>query len=126
MHAVYKAVSFEDIQRVIEFCRHHTIQNGGLFEVYPGPDPTMVMMIVNSCSEGDQVNSLRPLGAFYCNFTAPGVISIEEEDPHYDGTESRKHHVKAIKQVIDILLEKGYPGTHIAFNELSALKDLKI
>lgn len=123
MHAVYKAVSIEDVQRIVEYCRHHTIQNGGLFEVYPGEDPTMVMVIVNSCCDGDQINSLRPLGAFYCNFTAPGVISIEEEDPHYDGTESRKRHVKAIKQVIDILLKKGYPGTQISFNDLSALKD---
>jgi len=123
MHAVYKAVALEDIQRIIDYCRDHTINNGGLFEVYPGPNPNMAMMIVNSCSgEEEPLNSLRPLGAFYCNFVAPGVISIEEEDPHFDGADSRKQHVKAIKQVIDILLEKGYPGTQISFKDLPALK----
>jgi hypothetical protein len=50
------------------------------------------------------------------------VISIEEEDPHFDGVQSRKRHVTAIKQVIDILLKEGYPGTHIRFNELPALR----
>ncbi len=123
MHAVYKAVSIEDVQRVVAYCRQHTTQNGGLFEIYPGEDPTMAMVIVNSRYDENQVNSLRPLGAFYCNFTAPGVISIEEEDPHYDGTESRKRHVIAIKQVIDTLLKKGYPGAKISFNDLAALRD---
>lgn len=123
MHAVYKAVSFEDVQRVIAYCQDHTIQNGGLFEVYPGEGPHMVMMIVNSNSGEGPTNTFRPLGAFYCNFIAPGVISIEEEDPHFDGAESRKRHVKAIKQVIDILLDKGYPGARISFNDLPALKD---
>lgn len=122
MHAVCKAVSFEDVQRVIEYCQRHTVSNGGLFEVYPGPDPAMAMIIVNSCSREGPVDSLRPLGAFYCNFVAPGVISIEEEDPHLDGADSRKQYVKAIKQVIDIILEKGYPGTRISFNDLPALK----
>ncbi len=122
MHAVYKAVSFEDVQRVIDYCQGHTIHKGGLFEVYPGSEPNMMMMIVNSCSGEGSVNSFRPLGAFYCNFIAPGVISIEEEDPHFDGTDSRKRHVKANKQVIDIILEKGFPGTQISFNDLPALK----
>jgi hypothetical protein len=50
------------------------------------------------------------------------VISIEDEDPHFDGAGSRKRHVKAIKQVIDILLQEGFPGTQIQFNDLPALK----
>ena len=123
MHTVYKAVSLEDAERVIDYCRGHTIQNGGLFEVYPGPDPHMAMVIVNSCSDENFSDSFRPLGAFYCNFSAPGVISMEEEDPHFDGADSRKRHVQAIKQVIDIILEKGHPGTRISFNDLPALKD---
>ncbi|GJL78934.1 MAG: hypothetical protein NPINA01_19230 [Nitrospinaceae bacterium] len=123
MHAVYKAVSIEDVERVIDYCREHTINSGGLFEVYPSPDCNMTMMVVNSGSADDSENSLRPLGAFYCNFVAPGVISIEEEDPHFDGVDSRKRHVKAIKQVIDILLDRGYPGAKISFNDLPALKD---
>ncbi len=122
MHAVYKAVPFEDTVRIIHYCQEHTVKNGGLFEVYPGPDGGLTMIIVNSASEEESLDRFRPLGAFYLNYVAPGVISIEEEDPHFDGAESRKRHVKAIKQVIDILIQEGYPGTKIAFNDLPALK----
>jgi len=122
MHAVYKAVSHEDILRVAGYCREHSVKNGGLFEVYPGPEGDLTLVIVNSASEDEALNRLRPLGAFYLNYAAPGVISIEEEDPHFDGADSRKRHVQAIKQVIDILLKEGYPGTRIAFNDLPALK----
>ncbi len=122
MHAVYKAVSLEDIQRVIDYCRAHTQKESGLFEVYPGPEENMTMMIVNACSGEEPLDALRPVGAFYCNFVGPGVISIEEEDPQFDGVPSRKRHVQAIKQVIDILLKEGYPRNEIYFNELPALK----
>jgi hypothetical protein len=123
MHAIYKAVSLEDIERIIDYCRDHMKNNGGVFEVYPGPEENMAMMIVNARSGEYTLSTLRPLGSFYCNFVAPGVISIEEEDPHFDGAESRKRHVRAIKQVIDILLQEGYPGNEISFNELPTLKD---
>jgi hypothetical protein len=122
MHAVYKAVPLEDIQRVLDYCRSHMKNNGGLFEVYPGQD-NMEMVIVNACSGENGLKQLCPLGAFYCNFVAPGVISIEEEDPHFDGAKTRKRHVRAIKQVIDILLKEGHPGNEISFQDLSALKD---
>ena len=105
MHAVYKAVPLEDIQRIVDYCRDHMKNNGGLFEVYPGPEENMSMIIVNANSGEDPLSALRPVGSFYCNFIAPGVISIEEEDPHFDGAESRKWHVQAIKQVIDNLLK---------------------
>ncbi len=118
MHAVYKAVALEDIQRIIDYCRDHMKNNGGLFEVYPGPEENMAMMIVNARSGEDPLSALCPVGSFYCNFIAPGVISIEEEDPHFDGVESRKWHVQAIKQVIDILLKEGYPGNKISFTPL--------
>ena len=49
------------------------------------------------------------------------MISIEE-DPQYDGEPTRHRYVEAIKQVIDILLEHGYPGTEIKFNDLPALR----
>ncbi|MBT5967772.1 MAG: hypothetical protein HOG61_00170, partial [Nitrospina sp.] len=52
----------------------------------------------------------------------PGIITIEEEDPHFDGVESRGRHVSAIKQVIDILLKEGFSGVKISFKELPALK----
>lgn len=122
MHAVFKAVPLEDVQRIIDYCREQTTNNGGLFEVYPGPEGNMAMMIVNACSGEEPLNAFSPIGAFYCNFVGPGVISIEEEDPHFDGAQSRKRHVKAIKQVIEILLKEGYPGNKISFNELPALK----
>jgi hypothetical protein len=122
MHAVYKAVPLEDIHRVLDYCRNHMKNNGGLFEVYPGQD-NMEMVIVNACSGEEDLKQLYPLGAFYCNFVAPGVISIEEEDSHFDGAKTRKRHVEAIKQVIDILLKEGYPGNEISFQNLSALKD---
>ena len=122
MHAVYKAVPFEDAQRILEYCHHHTVNNGGLFEVYPGGGD-MQMVVVNSASEDEEpLENFRPLGAFYLNYVGPGVISIEEEDPHFDGVESRKRHIAAIKQVIDILLKQGFPGTRIRFQDLPALK----
>ena len=123
MHVIYKTVAPGDVDRIIAYCSHHNVKNGGLFEVYPGADGGLVMVIVNSCSESGPQGKLRPLGAFYLNYSGPGVISIEEEDPHFDGAESRKRHVTAIKQVIDILLKAGFPGNTIAFQDLPALKD---
>ncbi len=78
----------------------------------PGED--MHMVVVNSSLPDDE--KFRPLGGFYCNYMGSGVISIEDEDPNFDGVESRKRHVKAIKQVIDIIVEKGFPGTKLTFN----------
>jgi hypothetical protein len=122
MHSVYRTASLEDVFRIVDFCNSHTVKKGGLFEVYPDPGGNLFMIIVNSCSELDLKRRLNPLGAFYCNYAGPGVITIEEEDPHFDGVESRKRYVTAIKQVIDILLAEGFPGTKISFNELPALK----
>ena len=122
MHSIYRTASLKDVIRIINYCRNHTVKNGGLFEVYPDPDENLFMIVVNSCSESDSKRPFRPLGAFYCNYAGPGVISIEEEDPHFDGVKSRKRHVTAIKQVIDILLKKGFPGVHISFNDMPSLK----
>ena len=122
MHCVYRTVSVEDVFRVVDFCSSHTVKNGGLFEVYPDPEGNLFMVIVNSCSALDSKHRFQPLGAFYCNYAGPGVITIEEEDLHFDGVESRRRHVTAIKQVIDILLAEGFPGVQISFNELPALK----
>ena len=124
MHSVYRATSLQDVTRIVDYCRGHNIKNGGLFEVYPDPQKNLFMIIVNSCSESDSKHQLRPLGAFYCNYAGPGLITIEEEDPYFDGAESRKRHVTAIKQVIDILLKKGFPGMQISFNDMLALKSL--
>ena len=122
MHSVYRTVSFEDVIRIVDYCRNNTVKNGGLFEVYPDSDENLFMIIVNSCSELEAKRQFRPLGSFYCNYSGPGVITIEEEDPYFDGAKSRKRHVAAVKQVIDILVEQGFPGTHISFNDMVALK----
>ena len=122
MHSVYRTVPIKDVFRIVDFCCSNTVNNGGLFEVYPDPEGNLFMVIVNSCSELDSKHRLRPLGSFYCNYAGPGVITIEEEDPHFDGVESRSRHVVAIKQVIDILIAEGFPGTKISFKELPALK----
>ena len=122
MHSVYRTVPLEDVFRIVDYCRNYTVKNGGLFEVYPDPDENLFMIVVNSCSELDSMRQLRPLGAFYCNYVGPGVITIEEEDPHFDGAKSRKRHVTAIKQVIDILLKDGFPDTQIGFNDPPALR----
>ena len=127
MHSVYRTVSFENVIRIVDYCRSNTVKNGGLFEVYPDSDENLFMIIVNSCSEldSDSGYQLRPLGAFYCNYAGPGIITIEEEDLHFDGTESRVRHVTAIKQVIDILIKKGFPNVHISFNDMPALKSCR-
>lgn len=116
MHTCYKEVSPADLRRILDYCRRNTVKDGGLFEVYSMPGEDVHMVIVNTCSEKESVENLQPLGAFYCNYLRLGAISIDDEDPGYDGVASRKRHVKAIKQVIDILLRDGHPGTKIKFN----------
>jgi len=122
MHSVYRTVTVEDVIRIVDFCSSNAVKNGGLFEVYPDSEGNLFMVIVNSCSELDSKRRSLPLGAFYCNYSGPGVITIEEEDPHFDGVESRRRHVVAIKQVIDILLAEGFPDAQISFKELPGLK----
>ena len=119
MHTVYKALSPEEVERIIAYCKDHTIQKGGLFEVYPGPDELTKMVVVNSLPEDEPLENFRPLGTFYCNYLGPGIISLEEEDPHYDGMSSAQLHIKAIKQVIDLLIERVYPGAKIHYEDLA-------
>ena len=114
MHTCYKDVSPADLRRILDYCRNNSVKTGGLFEVYSTPGEDIHMVIVNPSD--DSVENLGPLGAFYCNYLRLGAISIDDEDPEYDGMASRKRHVKAIKQVIDILLREGRPGTKIKFN----------
>ncbi len=105
MHTVYKALAPEDVERIIAYCQNHTIQKGGVFEVYP--DGKVTMVVVNS--EDEPLENFLPLGAFYCNYLGPGIISLEEEDPDHDGMPSAQNHLKAIKQTIDILIEPDHP-----------------
>ena len=122
MHQVYKEVSIADMMRILDYCRCHTVKNGGLFEVYTTPGSDIHMVIVNSCPEDGPLDQFRPLGAFYLNYTTPGGITIEMDDPHFDGAPERKYHVAAIRQVIDLLLEHGRPGNTISFNDLPPLR----
>jgi len=121
MHTLFKEVNIEDAQRVLHYCRTHNIQNGGLFEVYSTPGEDIHMIIVNSCPEGEPLDHFRPLGAFYLNYLGHGSISLEENDPNYDGMAAREYHVKAIKQVINLLLKYGRPGYKLSYNDLPAI-----
>lgn len=103
MHTVYKALAPEDVDRIIAYCQSHTIKNGGLFEVYL--DGLVTTIVVNSTDE--PMKQFRPLGAFYCNYLGPGIISLEEQNPEYDGMSSVQNHIKAIKQTIDNLTKKS-------------------
>jgi hypothetical protein len=121
MHVVYREVSVQDAHRILDYCRRNTIKEGGLFEVYSTPGEDIHMVIVNSCPEDEPLEKFRPLGAFYLNYLNPGTISIEEDDPHFDGAPARKYHVAAIRQVIDLLFKFAHPGYKLSFNDLPAI-----
>ena len=121
MHTLYRDVSFEDAKRILDYCRDHTVQRGGLFEVYSTPGADTHMVIVNSSPESGPQDLFRPLGAFYINYLHTGSLTIENEDPEHDGMPSTKRHVAAIKQVLDILIKEAHPGVQISFNDLPAI-----
>ena len=103
MHTVYKALAPDNVERIIDYCKDHSVEKGGTFEVYLENEVTMV--VVNS-EEGQM---FRPLGAFYCNYIGPGVISLEDEEPERDSMPSTTNHIKAIKKTIDKLIELAHP-----------------
>ncbi len=103
MHIVYKAIAPENVDSIISYCKDHTVEKGGVFEVYP--DGMVTMVVVNS--EDEPLEKFRPLGAFYCNYLGPGIISIEEEEPGHDGMPSTQSHIKAIKRTLEFLIEKS-------------------
>jgi hypothetical protein len=105
MHTIYKTIPEKDTLRIIDLCRLHSVKSGGIFEVYSGSKKETWSVIVNG-SDKEQLGSPSiPLGIFYVNFAGAGVLSIEDEDPKYDGMASTKQHVKAVKTVIDRLLD---------------------
>ena len=115
MHTIYKAVSPDDINRVIAYCKQHTIKSKGPFEIYIGEEVSQIMIIVNSCSKNEPLEKFKPLGAFYCNYLGEGIISIDQKQKGYDAMPSVKRHEQLIKQVIDILLDKACPGAELDF-----------
>ena len=103
------------MSRVLAYCKQHTLKNNGPFEVYPGEEDSQTMVIVNSGQEKEPLENFKPLGAFYCNYMGEGIISLDQEESDYDAMPSAKEHVQSIKQVIDILIEKAYPGVQLKF-----------
>ena len=118
LHTVYKAISPEEMERVLSYCKENTRKKGGPFEIYPDEINSQIMVIVNSSDEKESIEKLKPLGSFYCNYIGEGIISFDQAEADYDTTPSVKEHIKAVKQVIDILIEKAYPGAHLKFPSL--------
>ncbi len=118
LHTVYKAISPEEMERVLSYCKENTCKKGGPFEIYPGEINSQIMVLVNSNHEKKSIEKLKPLGSFYCNYMGEGIISFDQAEDDYDAIPSAKEHIKAIKQVIDILIEKAYPGVPLKFPSL--------
>lgn len=115
LHIIYKAISPEEMNRVLDYCRQHTLKNKGPFEVYPGEEDSQVTVIVNALQENEPLEKFKPLGAFYCNYLGLGIISMDQEEAGYDAMPTAKKHARAIQQVVDILVEKAYPGAELKF-----------
>ena len=118
LHTVYKAISPEEMERVVAYCKENNRKKGGPFEIYPGKNDSQIMVVINSHHESEPMAKFKPLGSFYCNYIGEGIISFDQAEADYDTTQSVKEHIKAVKQVIDILIEKAYPGTHLKFPSL--------
>ena len=118
LHTVYKAISREEMERVLSYCKENTRKKGGPFEIYPGEINSQIMVVINSHHESEPMVKFKPLGSFYCNYIGEGIISFDQAEADYDVIPSAKEHIKAVKQVIDILIEKAYPGAHLSFPEL--------
>ena len=106
------------MERVLSYCKENTHKKGGPFEIYPGEINSQIMVLVNSNHEKKSIEKLKPLGSFYCNYMGEGIISFDQAEADYDAIPSAKEHIKAIKQVIDILIEKAYPGVPLKFPSL--------
>ena len=115
LHTVYKAILPEEMERVLSYCKENNRKKGGPFEIYPGEINSQIMVLVNSNYGEESIEKLKPLGSFYCNYMGEGIISFDQAEADYDVIPSAKEHLKAIKQVIDILIEKAYPGAHLKF-----------
>ena len=118
LHTVYKAISPEEMERVLSYCKENTRKKGGPFEIYPSEINSQIMVVINSHHESEPMVKFKPLGAFYCNYIGEGIISFDQAEADYDVIPPAKEHIKAVKQVIDILIEKAYPGAHLSFPEL--------
>ena len=118
LHIIYKVISPEEMERMLSYCKENTFKKGGPFEIYPGEINSQIMVVINSHHESEPMVKFKPLGSFYCNYMGEGIISFDQAEDDYDAIPSAKEHIKAIKQVIDILIEKAYPGAHLKFPSL--------
>ena len=113
MQTLFRKVAFEDVERLVSWCRDHDLGRGGVFEVYDDPAGiNRIMIVVNFLTPKANVGMLQPLGTFYCNYVEPGVISLDEDQEH-DGMPSRLEDIERIKQIIDCLLREARPGVEI-------------
>lgn len=118
LHTVYKAISPEEMERVLSYCKENTRKKGGPFEIYPNESNTQIMVIVNSNHEKESIEKFKPIGSFYCNYMGEGILSLDQAEADYDSMPSAKEHIKVIKKVIDILIERAYPGAQLNFPTL--------
>ncbi len=110
MQTPYKTVTLEIVEKVVALCQKHTVSNGGMLEIYDDPGGiNRIMVIINGIS-GERLKKLNPIGAFFCNYTAPGVISIDEK-PDHDETEDKKIYREIVKKTVDELLEGKFPDS---------------
>jgi len=103
------------MERILVYCKQHTLKNKGPFEIYSGAQDLQIMVIVNSGQENEPLEKFKPIGAFYCNYMGEGIISLDQEETNYDAMPSAKKHVQVIKQVVDILIEQAYPEAQLQF-----------
>jgi hypothetical protein len=110
LHTVYKAISPEEMDRILAYCKQHAF-----FEIYPGEEGSQKMVIISSGKENEPLENFKPLGSFYCNYLGEGIISLDQEESDFDAMPSAQKHVASIKQVIDILIEKAHSGVQLQF-----------
>jgi hypothetical protein len=101
------------MNRVLAYCKQHTLKKKGPFEIYSGEKVSQIMVIVNSRQENEPLKHFKPLGTFYCNYLGEGIISLDQKETDYDAVPSAKKHEQLLKQVIDILIEKARPGVDL-------------
>lgn len=103
MLKLYKKVPPENVSRIVETCKRHTVQQGGPYEVYPDPKgEDRYLIIINSRLPGE--DEFYPLGSFYCNYHGPGTLSLVEDSTH-DGDPARLDRLEQVKQRIDSFLQ---------------------
>ena len=108
MQIPYKFVTLKTIENILVLCKKHTVANGGVLEIYDDPGGINRIMVIINGTSGEKLEKLSPIGTFFCNYTAPGVISIDE-NPQHDEMTDKKIYREIVKKTIDILLDGKFP-----------------